>query len=72
MEQQSSLNQVINKSKNIVSQKQIQQPGDEFKMKPTPECLPFYRGVEKFRDHVVLISGGDSGIGRDCSTGICK
>jgi len=64
MEHQSNLNQVMNKSKNIVSQKQIHQPGDEFKMKPTPECRPFYLGVEKFRDHVVLISGGDSGIGR--------
>lgn len=45
-------------------QHQKEQPGKEYKMSPEPECQPFYRGVDKFKDQVVLISGGDSGIGR--------
>lgn len=45
-------------------QHQKEQPGKEYKMSPEPECRPFYRGVDKFKDQVVLISGGDSGIGR--------
>lgn len=48
-------------------QHQTKQPGDEYKMTPEPEFLPFYRGVNKFKDQVVLISGGDSGIGRAIS-----
>lgn len=48
-------------------QHQTNQPGDEHKMKPEPECMPFYKGVGKFKDQVVLISGGDSGIGRAVS-----
>lgn len=48
-------------------QHQNSQPGDEHKMNPEPECIPFYKGVDKFKDQVVLISGGDSGIGRAVS-----
>lgn len=48
-------------------QHQNKQPGDEHKMNPEPECLPFYQGVNKFKNQVVLISGGDSGIGRAVS-----
>ncbi len=48
-------------------QHQKKQPGDEHKMTPEPDFLPFYRGVNKFKDQVVLISGGDSGIGRAIS-----
>ena len=33
-------------------------------MTPRPDFLPFYPGCGKFRDQVLLISGGDSGIGR--------
>jgi NAD(P)-dependent dehydrogenase (short-subunit alcohol dehydrogenase family) len=64
MEQTSNLSQVKKTSQHIVAQTQHEQPGHEFKMNPAPEFRPFYRGVEKFRDQVVLISGGDSGIGR--------
>jgi NAD(P)-dependent dehydrogenase (short-subunit alcohol dehydrogenase family) len=45
-------------------QEQKNQPGSEHKMSPGPECMPFYKGVDKFKDQVVLITGGDSGIGR--------
>lgn len=48
-------------------QEQKSQPGDEYKMNPEPECMPLYKGVDKFRNQVVLISGGDSGIGRAVS-----
>lgn len=48
-------------------QHQNQQPGLEHKMEPEPEFMPFYKGVNKFKDQVVLISGGDSGIGRAVS-----
>lgn len=36
-------------------------------MSPEPEFMPFYKGVNKFKDQVVLITGGDSGIGRAVS-----
>lgn len=45
-------------------QTQSHQPGKEYQMNPRPEYGPFYEGVGKFKDFGVLISGGDSGIGR--------
>lgn len=40
-------------------------PGIEAKMKPRPEFLaPHYKGSEKLKDKVAIITGGDSGIGR--------
>lgn len=64
MNQQSSTSEVEKKSKSIQPQEQDKQPGEEYKMNPEPEYMPFYKGVGKFKDKVVLISGGDSGIGR--------
>lgn len=46
------------------SETQSHQPGKEFIMQDRPHYEPFYEGVGKFRGQVVLISGGDSGIGR--------
>jgi NAD(P)-dependent dehydrogenase (short-subunit alcohol dehydrogenase family) len=48
-------------------QKQWRQPGIEEEMTPAPVYDPFYPGVGKFKDQVLLISGGDSGIGRAAS-----
>jgi len=40
-------------------------PGIEAKMKPRPNFLaPNYKGSEKLKDKVAIITGGDSGIGR--------
>lgn len=60
-------NEAEKKSKQIKAQTQSHQPGDEYKMDPEPSYQPLYPGVGKFKKQVVLISGGDSGIGRATS-----
>jgi NAD(P)-dependent dehydrogenase (short-subunit alcohol dehydrogenase family) len=40
-------------------------PGSEARLKPAPMFeAPFYKGSEKLKDRVSIITGGDSGIGR--------
>jgi NAD(P)-dependent dehydrogenase (short-subunit alcohol dehydrogenase family) len=42
-----------------------EKPGSEAKLEPQPMCdAPFYKGSEKLKDKVAIITGGDSGIGR--------
>lgn len=45
-------------------QVQSHQPGFEYEMTPKPETEPKFRGAEKLKGKVALITGGDSGIGR--------
>jgi len=45
-------------------QKQNRQPGHEEEMRPEPEYLPKARGSGRLKNKKVLITGGDSGIGR--------
>lgn len=39
-------------------------PGTESKMTPVPQTEPRFKGVEKLKGKVAVITGGDSGIGR--------
>ena len=54
----------MSKPKEFPEQSQ-KQPGDEYQMHPKPEIIrDDYKGSEKLKDCVALITGGDSGIGR--------
>jgi len=50
---------------NNPGQVQDVQPGLEHKMDPEPSySAPWYKGADKLKDQVAIITGGDSGIGR--------
>ena len=53
------------KPTSVPDQHQAEQPGKEHKMNPEPEIIrASYKGSDKLKNKVALITGGDSGIGR--------
>ena len=63
----------LNFTKSIPQQKQDRQPGAEHKMNPRPISEnPEYSGSGRLKDKTVLITGGDSGIGRAVSIAFAK
>ena len=54
-------------------QSQDKQPGMEYLMKPLPIFdNPNYKGSNKLKDKVAIITGGDSGLGRACAVAYVK
>ncbi len=53
-------------------QEQDRQPGRETQMHPRPDYEPKYPGVGKLKDKVVVITGGDSGIGRAVAVAMAR
>ncbi len=59
----------MDKPKDIPCQQQSVHPGSEQAMSPAPQYdnKAYYKGSEKLKNKVALITGGDSGIGRSVS-----
>ena len=56
-----------------VEQEQNVQPGMEYLMTPRPIFdNPNYKGSGKLKDKVIIITGGDSGLGRAASIAFVK
>jgi NAD(P)-dependent dehydrogenase (short-subunit alcohol dehydrogenase family) len=66
------MNTAKNKPKSFPSQRQTP-PGHESEMKPKPEVIrKNYKGSDKLKNKVALITGGDSGIGRSVAVHFAK
>ncbi|MEN3791987.1 SDR family oxidoreductase [Fulvimarina sp. MAC3] len=48
----------------IPAQHQDRTPGSEADMTPAPDYTPRYKGSDRVKDKVAIVTGGDSGIGR--------
>ncbi|MEO8285817.1 MAG: SDR family oxidoreductase [Chloroflexota bacterium] len=61
------------KQQTLPPQQQDRQPGLESEMTPNPQSeRPEYKGSDKLKDKIALITGGDSGIGRAVAIDFAK
>lgn len=64
---------MANYPKELPAQTQSRQPGIESEMNPSPVYeYENYKGADKLKGKVALITGGDSGIGRAVSVAYAK
>jgi len=59
-------------AKTMPGQTQDRQPGLEAEMYPSPDYTPRFKGSGKLEGKAVLVSGGDSGIGRAVAVGMAR
>lgn len=57
---------------NMPRQSQSTQPGRETEMTPRPDFMPRFVGTGRLKEKAVLISGGDSGIGRAVAVAMAR
>src|SRR5688572_11962298 len=60
------------KKQTLPPQTQNQQPGLESEMQPAPDYTPRFKGSDRLKGKVAVISGGDSGIGRAVAIGMAR